>query len=318
MRHWWVNHSRTLTQEISGGYLWSPKTEKNGNQSQFYKNMRIASPGDLILSFAHGKIGFLGRVLEFAFAGNKPSEFGNSGISWANDGWLLPVSWERLSTAVRPKDIIEELSDFLPDKYSPINVKNGNGNQKAYLAEISSLVFNRILIEANLVLKDYEISQIMNISGSYSDILEEHIEQNIFLSPELSATERSQLINSRRGQGLFRQNVAKQELGCRITGITNPILLIASHIKPWRLCSTSHERLDGSNGLLLTPHIDLLFDRGFITFADVGALQISSRLAQPDFARLGLAQNHLNHFKAFTPSQQSYLKFHRENVFLSS
>jgi hypothetical protein len=30
----------------------------------------------------------------------------------------------------------------------------------------------------------------------------------------------------------------------------NHTLLIASHIKPWRLCKSAEERLDGANGLL--------------------------------------------------------------------
>jgi len=39
--------------------------------------------------------------------------------------------------------------------------------------------------------------------------------------------------------------------------------LVASHTKPWR-DSTNEERLNGENGLLLTPTIDHLFDKGFI------------------------------------------------------
>jgi hypothetical protein len=36
MRFWWVNHKQTARQELSGGYLWSPKTEARGTRSQFY------------------------------------------------------------------------------------------------------------------------------------------------------------------------------------------------------------------------------------------------------------------------------------------
>jgi putative restriction endonuclease len=41
--------------------------------------------------------------------------------------------------------------------------------------------------------------------------------------------------------------------------------LIAGHIKPWR-DGSNDERLNGENGLLLTPTIDHLFDKGFISF----------------------------------------------------
>ncbi|MFE8730531.1 HNH endonuclease, partial [Aeromonas hydrophila] len=83
----------------------------------------------------------------------------------------------------------------------------------------------------------------------------------------LNATEKQQLVKSRRGQGIFRANLEKVELACRVTGVTNTALLIASHIKPWSRCANNAERLDGNNGLLLSPHIDKLFDRGWITFS---------------------------------------------------
>jgi hypothetical protein len=71
------------------------------------------------------------------------------------------------------------------------------------------------------------------------------------------------------GQGLFKERVSRIERACRITFVDNPTHLIASHIKPWRE-STNEERLHEGNGLLLTPTVDHLFDRGFISFQDSG------------------------------------------------
>lgn len=65
------------------------------------------------------------------------------------------------------------------------------------------------------------------------------------------------------------------ERHCRITRVDKPEHLRASHCKPWRDCNTNQERLDGENGLLLTPSIDHLFDHGFISFEDSGRLIIS-------------------------------------------
>jgi predicted restriction endonuclease len=56
---------------------------------------------------------------------------------------------------------------------------------------------------------------------------------------------------------------------CRITKAEKPAHLRASHCKP-RRDSEDEERLNGENGLLLTPPIDHLFDRGFISFEDSG------------------------------------------------
>ena len=51
------------------------------------------------------------------------------------------------------------------------------------------------------------------------------------------------------------------ERACRITQVNRPEHLIESHCKPWRDCESNDERLDGENGLLLTPTVDYLFER---------------------------------------------------------
>ena len=38
---------------------------------------------------------------------------------------------------------------------------------------------------------------------------------------------------------------------------------------------SNEQRLDGENGLLLTPTVDHLFDKGFISFEDSGQLIVS-------------------------------------------
>ena len=57
---------------------------------------------------------------------------------------------------------------------------------------------------------------------------------------------------------------------CRATQVERLEHLVVSHTKPWG-DSTNEERLNGENGLLLTPTIDHLFDKGFISFENEGA-----------------------------------------------
>ena len=52
---------------------------------------------------------------------------------------------------------------------------------------------------------------------------------------------------------------------------------IASHIKPWTK-SNDFEKLDGNNRLLLSPHVDKLFDTGYISFEGNDSMIISPRL----------------------------------------
>ena len=55
-----------------------------------------------------------------------------------------------------------------------------------------------------------------------------------------------------------------------MTGITDPALLRASHTKLWKDCTTTEERLDPMNGLLLSALWDAAFDRGLVSFSDAG------------------------------------------------
>jgi hypothetical protein len=51
-----------------------------------------------------------------------------------------------------------------------------------------------------------------------------------------------------------------------ITDVSNPVHLVASHCGAGVDSVNNEERLSAENGLLLTPSIDHLFDRGFIGF----------------------------------------------------
>lgn len=327
--HWWVNHKQTARQEIEGRYLWSPKTESDGKRSEFYNNMRRASPGDLVLSYANQEIRYVGRVTEFAFTAPKPEEFGNAGVYWNREGWLLPVYWVPLIPAIRPKTLIGALGRHLPTRYSPIHPMTGNGNQKAYLAQIPQAAFD--VIVASAVFDQIALARGGSNSLSFevvSELLDDVAERSIALDLALDDTVRRSVVMARRGQGVFRSNVERIERSCRLTGVTNPSLLIASHIKPWRNCSSADERLDGHNGLLLTPDADLLFDRGFISFSNDGGILVSQRVDHADMRRLGF--EHLVHKQfgfaeapmpwgsaGLNEGQRWYMEHHRAEVFIT-
>jgi predicted restriction endonuclease len=93
-----------------------------------------------------------------------------------------------------------------------------------------------------------------------------------------------------------------------VTGLTQLDLLRASHIKPWAKCS-NRERLDPNNGLLLAPHVDLLFELGYITFTGNGRLIVSKRL-DPAVARAWRLKADQS-VGAFSKAQKSYLTYHR-------
>ena len=134
----------------------------------------------------------------------------------------------------------------------------------------------------------------------------------IFEDQSLSETERRNLVKSRIGQGIFRQRLLAYWKQCAVTGFDDTGLLIASHIKPWRLSNNS-ERLNGFNGLLLTPNLDKAFDAGLITFDSDGDIKVSPRLK--DFSKFGITTD----MKVqLTLDHEPFLTFHRANVFHSA
>ena len=126
---------------------------------------------------------------------------------------------------------------------------------------------------------------------------------------------KSQLVKARIGQGLFRNNVRLNEQACRITGVTQLHHLRASHIKPWR-DSTNEEKLHGCNGLLLAPHVDHLFDRGYVSFEDDGGLMVSPVLEVGVLDRWSIEVP--RNVGSFNSDQRWFLEHHRSKVFRST
>ena len=130
----------------------------------------------------------------------------------------------------------------------------------------------------------------------------------------LLETERSAIVKSRIGQGLFRKELIKKyNSSCVVTGINEQKLLIASHIKPWAVC-TNAERLSVENGLLLSPTFDKLFDFGLISFADSGRILISSQLSGEVVSKLHISATDTFNLKASQELKQN-LEYHRDVVF---
>ena len=219
---------------------------------------------------------------------------------------------------LRPKDHIDLIRPLLPDRYSPL-LPNGNGLQSIYLTEIPT-AFAEVLMG----LIGDEVKPITVIARDVTpvpaddlDFWEERLEQQIVSDPTVPETDRLAIIRARNGQGLFRDRVSQIESRCRITGVTNPVHLIASHCKPWR-DATNEERLNGENGLLLTPSIDHLFDRGFIGFENNGRLIISPVAHLPSLGRMGIDTERAVNVGGFTSGQKEFLDFHRNAVLLQA
>lgn len=315
MRYWWVNQKQTYRHEIGGGYLWSPKRNANGSRNQFYENMKEVAPGDVVFSYWETAIRAFGQVRSFGYDAPKPDEFGSAGRNWSRIGYRVDVEYIRLVTPIRPRDAWELIRPLLPEKYSPLDRAKGLGLQSVYLAALplplGSLLWSLLERARNpLPLRDSRDVLVASVEERERDNWEQHELRELEV---VATTDRDALIKARRGQGEFRRRVGVVEQSCRITRVTNPAYLIASHIKPWRH-ATNEERLSENNGLMLAPQADFLFDRGFISFEE-DRLLVSPVADAKSLLKLGIDPDRPPRVGRFNREQEHFLDFHRAEIF---
>jgi hypothetical protein len=273
--------------------------------------MTQVMPGDVVfsLSIAEGAIRAVGVALGRAREAPNPFEFGVLRRQLgARRGWRVAVRFAELTQALQPKKHLAELVPLLPERHSPIRA-SGAGSQGIYLASVPRKMAATLRRLLGTEVDDL-IEQITQSANSHlpDDAEEEAIQQRTDIGP----LDKVNLIKARRGQGVYRDNLERVETACRVTGLLDRRHLRASHIKPW--CkSNDADKLDGYNGLLLSPHLDHLFGRGYISFSDSGELLVSRYLNPAVLEKWGLQLP--RQVGAFRPEQCRHLEYHRREVF---
>jgi putative restriction endonuclease len=209
------------------------------------------------------------------------------------------VDFRDIEPPLQVPHIVSQLQPLLPSKYSPLT-SNGKGVQ-GYLFAIPPAAGRLLLsfIDADL-------------QKASTTTVDAEIESGI-RSSNLDKTTKKALVDCRVGQGFFREKLLKYWAGrCAITGLNLAAILRASHIKPWR-DSNNSERLDGFNGLLLSPSYDAAFDFGLISFNELGEIIFSSKLSVSDARILGVASD--ARLSRIDPKHLPYLEHHRSSVF---
>jgi 5-methylcytosine-specific restriction protein A len=125
-------------------------------------------------------------------------------------------------------------------------------------------------------------------------------------------TERKGLVTSRVGQGAYRKSILyRWQFKCAVTNYSKKEILIASHIVPWK-DATNEERLDVSNGILLSPTYDALFDQRLISFENNGKIILSDSLSKTNYLDLGVTGKEI--VKNFSSENKTYLERHRASI----
>jgi hypothetical protein len=209
--------------------------------------------------------------------------------------WLTAMGESLFSVAASRADVLEALTGL--DVVSTNPLPSGAAGTRS-VSEMAAL--HRLLRRA------------FQLSRTLPDELLHVFEAESASLPRTTEAER--LVVQRVGQDVFRRGLLEYWDGrCAITGLAVPDLLCASHIKPWAACERDAERLDVFNGLLLSPHLDAVFDAGFITIDQDGGVVVSDALPGPARAILGLDRP--LKVCGLYRGHERYLPWHRAKVF---
>ncbi len=138
-------------------------------------------------------------------------------------------------------------------------------------------------------------------------------------APDYFGETRETQVQIRVRQSFFRKSVLASYGGkCCMTGLSEPRMLLASHIVPWSVDTAN--RLNPANGLCLSALHDRAFDQGLITLSDQYTVMVSDQLKTraDSFALstlVGLEGNQIVMPERFMPALE-FVKWHRETAFL--
>ncbi len=293
MAVWWVFQNKSYPRSRAGGYLWAPMKDKAGHKKSHWETMAEVQPGDIVLSSVERKIVATSVTKSAAYPSEQPDP--QDAEFWAGDGRRVDVAYADLPEPF-PVDDLSDMFPMLSEEGGPL-ASDGRGKQ-GYLFAVNPAAAQQVLERiGHRVDVDQILASAVEADGP----------------GPVTTVDRTQKV--RVGQQKFREGVVKLWGGrCAVTGVSDQRLLIASHIKSWRL-SNDHERVDPYNGLLLEAGIDRLFDSGLITFEDNGLIRISDQLKGTDRDALGLSTD----FRLSKVHNNSlpYLDLHRKSLFLS-
>lgn len=296
MNFFWVNLGTSYKEVAAGNFLWAPAYAIGNNGKKKinagWEPVKEVSAGDVIFCNRDENIIYVAIARKAAYPAKRPKT--RAFDKWNDEGFQIDVDLTVLSPAVSVAGFKEALMAVHNDKCSPaLFAKNGRLAQQ-YMVQIPAGAGALILS----YLGDAEVDVCKRVEERKRGRLKQ-------------GGVRETLAQARVGQGQFREDVLSLwENTCPISGLCKPELLTASHIVPWSL-SDEVEKIDPHNGLPLSPALDKLFDRGYVSFNDRGHLLIkTSALDLQDLQCLGIAPD--AKIKGLNAEQKAYLARHRQ------
>ena len=138
IRYFWVNQSKTYHHERDLGCLWAPMLSKGGKKLHHWERMDQVSPGDMILTYAKGKLMAIVHNLHPSINHNRTwdSRFGVKRVGW-------PAEYFPFEEPLTRDVFVPSIVRHLPPKYSPMT--GGVKGTEGYLFEVSKELFSAVM-----------------------------------------------------------------------------------------------------------------------------------------------------------------------------
>lgn len=287
-QYFWVNQGTSYEQEREHGIVWAPERDKSGKRLTHWEMLLKIRPGDVVFCYHAQQVKSVAVALD---GGHRVETRPISYEQWEQaSGYQAELAYEDLTTPLS-KQRLQDAGFFANGLGEELMQADGR-LKLIYMHQLTEREGLFLLEKAGLAERGHPgVPPIINSS----------------VVPD--ETTRLRLVEARIGQGKFRDDLMESWGGrCPLSGLSNPKLLRASHIKRWA-DSTNEERLSPHNGILLAAHWDAAFDCGLISFADDGRVIVSEQLSQSD--RVALRLPELASVR-FMPPHIPFLESHRK------
>ncbi|MEX1377374.1 MAG: HNH endonuclease [Eubacteriales bacterium] len=303
MRIFILFQDKTFVHERIGGYIWAPEKYYSDIGKYNFENIKRMNKGDVVYSILDDKIVSVSIVTSQPERKKKPIDLD---IPAAGMGWYVSVNYSLLKREILLSIAHKkEISSLSVEREVPYDE---DGNQmEGLLFEIPYEAHKYImnLVSTYNFTNKFDLPELKNEDVVLIHQLEHMVEK--YDSKEQKAL----VIRMGILETILKQRLMRHTKKCAVCDIDYSEFLSAVYCKPWDDSSTS-ERLDLNNLLLLCPLHRELFEKGFITFNDKGMIKISEQMKFENFKSLSI-----NLFTSInlTDAQIKYMEWHNKNVF---
>ncbi len=165
MKFWFVNQGTSYDSERDGGFIYAPKTNKNGSLLQHWLNVKFIKKGDIIFCNKKGNILSVAKAISDGYESVIPESL--RGL-WASQGFKADLKYYELK---KPFHFSDYKDLYMKDINVELNPFTVDGSAKmGYLYPMESEI-------AKIFVDKINEDIIKNIVINQDDVLEEEIEE---------------------------------------------------------------------------------------------------------------------------------------------